>query len=212
MATKHTKGVIDLTFQEISTDDELSFLLRKSVTDLRSPTKSTTSTLLSSTAAVSTSATGMDGTTIGSPGRRPKLEEITAVRLSNNLLTSMDTVSGPMIATVDTSKILWMDLSFNKITSVSSDFPRKFPRITTIYCHANQITKLSELKKFGAFPELKSLSLYGNPVEEHKHYRNYVLFMCPKLTQFDSSPVTKTDRKRTEVWAQTFRRKLVPEE
>jgi len=207
MATKHTKGVIDLTFHDIASDEDLSFLLRKAVTELRSPSKTTQ---LNGTKGV----TALMGATEGSdsPGRRLKLEEITAVRLSNNLLTNMDTVAAPMMAAVDTSKILWMDLSFNKITTVSSDFSLKFPHITTIYCHANQISKLSELKKFGGFPELKSLSLYGNPVEEHKHYRNYILYMCPKLTQFDSSPVTKTDRRRVEVWAQTFRRKLQPEE
>ena len=104
-----------------------------------------------------------------------------------------------------------MDLSFNKISAVSSEFSQKFPHITTIYCHANNISKLSELKKFAAFPELKSLSLYGNPVDAHKHYRNYVLYVCPKLTQFDSSPVTKTERTRAEIWAQTFRRRLKSE-
>ena len=208
MATKHTKGVVDLTFHEIATDDDLSFLLRKALTEIRSPSKTTTTQHLAGTA----SQTLENGGATGSPGRRQKLEEITAVRLSNNLLTSMDTVAGPMIAAVDTSKILWMDLSFNKLTSVSGDFSQKFPNLTTIYAHANQISKLSEIKKFAAFPELKSLSLYGNPVEEHKHYKMFVLTMCPKLTQFDSSPVTRTERRRAEVWAQTFRRKLQPEE
>lgn len=195
MATKHTKGVIDLTFHDIATDEDLTTLLRKSITEIQSPKVSSPS---------------HDGT--GSPTKRIKPEVITAVRLSNNLLTNMDMLCGPMIATLDTSKVHWMDISFNKINSVSIDFAQKFPHVTTIYCHANQISKLSEIKKFGAFPGLKSLSLYGNPVEEHKHYRNYVLYVCTNLTQFDSSPVTKSERKRMEVWAQTFRRKLVPQD
>ena len=50
------------------------------------------------------------------------------------------------------------------------------------------------------------------PIEEHKHYRNFVLNMCPNVTQFDSSPVTATERKRSEVWAQTYRRVLQKED
>jgi len=194
MATKYIKGVIDLTFQEIENDEQLLVLLRKALTDLHTPPKSA------------------DGTVRDlSPGRRRKLEEVTAIRLSNNLLTSVDSICGPMMAALDTSKILWLDLSFNKITKVgSADVAHKFPQVTTIYCHANQISKLSEIKKFGLFPNLKSLSLYGCKVEDNKHYRNYVLYCCPGLTQFDSSPVTKSERKRAEVWAMTFRRKLVP--
>ena len=38
------------------------------------------------------------------------------------------------------------------------------------------------------FPKLKSLAVYGNPVEEHKHYRNFVLFTCKALKNFDMSP------------------------
>ena len=188
--TKHTKGVVDLTFQEIENDEQLLTLLRKALTDLLE-------------------GGGATGRAL-SPGRRRKLEEVTAIRLSNNLLTTMDSICGPMMAAVDTTKILWMDLSFNKIARVSADFAIKFPNVTTIYCHANQVAKLSEIKKFGLFKNLKSLSLYGCPVEDNKHYRNFVLYCCPGLTQFDSSPVTKSERKRAEVWAMTFRRKLVP--
>lgn len=144
--------------------------------------------------------------------RKMKQEEVTAVRLSNNLLESMDTISSPMAALLNTGNILWLDLSFNKLASISETFSQFFPHVKTIYCHANSITKLSEIKKFALFTQLKSLSLYGNPVEDHKHYRNYVLYTCPGLTQFDSSPVTPTERKRMEVWAMTFRRKLRPEE
>ena len=49
-------------------------------------------------------------------------------------------------------------------------------------------------------------------MEEHKHYRNYTLNMCPLVTQFDSSPVTGSERKRAAVWAQTFRKILNKDE
>ena len=135
-------------------------------------------------------------------------EVVKAVRLSNNLLEDMEFLNGPFSTVLDSSQILWLDLSFNKFVNVSEAMATTFPNITTIYLHANNISKLSQLKKLKVFPNLKSLSLYGNPVEEHKHYRNYVLNMCPNVSQFDSSPVTETERKRAAVWAQTFRRVL----
>ena len=201
MATKHTKGVIDLTFHDIKNEADMAENMRAALSELHS------------LKAMGMSTTGEAGnTSLGSPTRRMKQEEITAVRLSNNLIESMDHISNPFMTLIDTSKVLWLDLSFNKISSVSESFHQFFPHVKTIYCHANSISKLSEIKKFALFKELKSLSLYGNRVEEHKHYRNYVLYMCPGLTQFDSSPVTATERKRMEVWAMTFRRKLQPEE
>jgi len=149
---------------------------------------------------------------LSSPARKGKGEDIRAVRLSNNQIKRMDMLAPPMIAALDTSKILWLDLSFNQISRIGEGLDQVFPNITTIYLQANSIRRLSEIKKFAAFKELKSLALYGNPVEEHKHYRNYVLYMCPKLTQFDASPVTKSERKKMEVWAQTFRKVLATDE
>mgnify|MGYP002835679151 CR=1 FL=1 len=142
--------------------------------------------------------------------REPEL--VKAVRLSNNLLENMDFLNGPFLATIDTSHILWLDLSFNKFVNVSEAMATNFPNVTTIYLHANNISRLSQLKKLKLFPNLKSLTLYGNPVEEHKHYRNYTLNMCPLVTQFDSSPVTGSERKRAAVWAQTFRKILNKDE
>ena len=55
---------------------------------------------------------------------------------------------------------------------------------------------------------LRSLSLHGNPVEDHKHYRNFVITMVPSLIQLDFSPVTKQDRSNAATWAQIFRKKL----
>jgi len=115
-----------------------------------------------------------------------------------------------MLAHIDTREIQWLDLSFNQISSLGSaeGVSAALPHVTTVYLHANKISRLSELKKLKFFPHLKSLSLYGNPIEEHKHYRNYVLHHCPKLGQFDSSPVTGSERAGNAVWAKNFRKTL----
>lgn len=110
--------------------------------------------------------------------------------------------------------VQWLDLSFNQIASLGSgeSISAAFPNVTTIYLHANKLSRLSQLKKLKAFPNLKSLSLYGNPIEEHKHYRNYVMYHCPKLGQFDSSPVTGSERVSNAVWAKNFRKTLHKED
>ena len=133
-------------------------------------------------------------------------------RIANNLIQDVTVLCSPLSRLIDTSKVLWIDISFNQISQFDESLVAAFPNLTTLHLHANNITKLTEIKKISKFPKLKSLALYGNPVEEHKHYRNYVLYYCTQLTQFDMSPVTKTERQRTEIWEQTFRRKLHPED
>ncbi len=204
MATKHTKGVIDLTFKDIENSDGLISSMREAVeSQISSPKKKPLSDEME-TLQMNT----MEGTTPPSPTKEKEPEMVKAIRLSNNLLEDMDHIVNPIVDTVDASQILWLDLSFNQFSNITESAAAAFPNIKTIYMHANNITKISQLKKLKFFPNLKSLSLYGNPVEEHKHYRNYTLNMCPNLTQFDSSPVTGSERKRAEIWSQTFRNVL----
>ena len=205
MSIKHTKGVLDLTFADIGTEEALAKALITGVTQqISSPVKKAIIDVTDdSNREMSSNVAG----NVKSPKKR-ELEVVKAVRLSNNLLENMEFLNGPFLNALDTSQILWLDLSFNKFVNISEAMATNFPNVTTIYLHANNISRLSQLKKLKLFPNLKSLSLYGNPVEEHKHYRNYVLNMCPMVTQFDSSPVTGSERKRAAVWAQTFRKIL----
>lgn len=91
---------------------------------------------------------------------------------------------------------MWLDLSFNQIGSVNESLVSTFPNVTTLYLHANQITKLSHIKKLSGFTQLKSLTLYGNPVEENKHYKNYILYCFPELQQLDFCVITTSQRQK----------------
>jgi Leucine-rich repeat (LRR) protein len=201
MAAKHTKNVLDLTFMDIENEENLMDMIRaESGKQIRSPSKKSMALMTAGPKSLTQPI--------------PDPEVIKAVRLANNKLENLEQVVGPMLANVDTGNILWLDLSFNNISSLGSEVavPAAFANVTTIYLHANNISKLGQLKKLRSFPNLKSLTLYGNPIEEHKHYRNYVMYYCQKLHQFDSSPVTGSERQRNEVWAQTFRKVLNREE
>ena len=198
MTTKHTRGVLDLTFMDVDSEEKLSEQIRaEKIVQIRppSPRRSPAKT---------------DNEHANNSSMPVKTEAIKAIRLSNNQLKNMNMLVGPMTANIDTREIQWLDLSFNHIISLgnSENIAAAFPNVTTIYLHANKISRLSQLKKLKAFPNLKSLSLYGNPIEEHKHYRNYVMHYCPNLTQFDSSPITSSERVTNKIWSQTFRNAL----
>lgn len=92
--------------------------------------------------------------------------------------------------------VMWLDLSFNQIGRIDESLAATFPNVTTLYLHANQITKLSHIKKLSGLTKLKSLTLYGNPVEENKHYRNYILYCFPELQQLDFCVITSNQRQK----------------
>ncbi len=75
-----------------------------------------------------------------------------------------------------------------------------------LYLHANNIEKISEVDKLSGLPNLKCLSLHGNPIEVTPGYRHYVLSRVPHLQTFDFSGVTKADR----VTADTWKRMIAP--
>jgi Leucine-rich repeat (LRR) protein len=95
-------------------------------------------------------------------------------------------------------QIQWLDLSFNHLQRLDENIVTYFPNLTTLYLHANQLPKLSHLKKLAGLSQLKSLTLYGNPLEENKHYRNYVLYLFPELKQLDFSVITDGQREQVD--------------
>lgn len=126
------------------------------------------------------------------------------------------------------SQIQWLDLSFNNLQRIDESLVAYFPNLTTLYLHANKLSKISMIKKLAGLTQLKSLTLYGNPLEENKHYRNYVLYIFPDLQQLDFSVITGAQREQVRSvlsarlsprihfqmasWSQVFRKSLNPED
>ena len=181
MSNSHVLGVIDLTFMDIA--DEVTF--QNAIIE-----KTTVKTIqeeepISPENIVVARAT--------SPGKNRKKETIKGIKLSYNLLVNTSFLINPL-ATINPSNLLWIDLSFNKIESISIEFLLLCPNLTTIQLQANKLSKLSVAKSFSVLTCLKSLALYGNPCSAHKYYRKYVLYYNPHLIQFDSTMITKDDR------------------
>ncbi|NP_001186287.1 leucine-rich repeat-containing protein 51 [Pongo pygmaeus] len=95
--------------------------------------------------------------------------------------------------------LAWIDLSFNDLTSIDPVLTTFF-NLSVLYLHGNSIQHLGEVNKLAVLPRLRSLTLHGNPIEEEKGYRQYVLCTLSRITTFDFSGVTKADRTTAEVW------------
>ncbi len=72
------------------------------------------------------------------------------------------------------AELRWLDLSQCQLTNIQDELTR-FPKLQMLYLHANQITKLSDVKKLGKLSGLQKLTLHGNPIAELPHYKYALL-------------------------------------
>ena len=66
--------------------------------------------------------------------------------------------------------IAWLDLSFNEIATLSEDV-LEFPALKMLYLHGNKIEKFGDLSILTRLPNMYSLTLHGNPIENLPNYR-----------------------------------------
>ena len=128
--------------------------------------------------------------------------------MSNNSISGFQLFMSLESSSLDCQKIMWVDLSFNQLKRVDENLAEFLPNLSTLYLHANQISKYSDIRRLSCFTKMKSLTLYGNPVEEQKHYRNVVLFYFPNLTQVDFSVISPGEREKVASWALIYRKCL----
>ena len=144
MTSAHVRGVLDLTFADIKEENDLQ-------------------TALTSERVLSIPLSTISSTNSPDKKKKAALEEVKAIRLANNDISSVSILSNPFTSFIDTNKISWLDLSFNRIEKLDESFVIAFPQVTTLYLQANQITRLTELKKLSGMDRLCSfiiISLY----------------------------------------------------
>lgn len=129
-----------------------------------------------------------------------KNEKVFAIRLSNNRIKNISNMTSHLGPVVESpQEVNWIDLSFNSITEIPEDVS-ELESLSVLYLHANDITRLDEIDKLAKLPNLKTLTLHGNPLENIKGYRQYALSVLPNLRQLDFCAVTKQDRRVAASW------------
>ena len=151
---------------------------------------------------------GEGGARNSTEGRFP-----TALKLCYNEFSSWQDFPeavGAIFYGADKGRLRWVDLSFNKLTDVSADALANFASIGILYLHANQISSFAFLEDLSkALPNLKTLTLHDNPIEEMQGYRTKVLAFFPNLKKFDFSSVTKADRDSASIVRRSIKRRQV---
>ena len=117
------------------------------------------------------------------------------VRFNNNHISELTGLRATLdFILFDRHLLTWLDLSFNGIAAVDEDLT-SLTSLRVLYFHANQLTRLQEVAKLATLPQLTSLTLHGNPLEEATpRYRTRVLLLLPGLKRLDFSSVTRRDR------------------
>ncbi|GAA6231896.1 leucine-rich repeat-containing protein 51-like [Lates japonicus] len=129
-----------------------------------------------------------------------------SLRLSNNNITDLVGLQytlGHFLA--QPSKLGWLDLSFNKITSIDPVLC-ELCELRVLYFHANGIWNLTDVDKLGELQYLHTITIHGNPIEAHKGYRNHVISVLPHLKMMDFSSVTRDERALANVWRHSTNR------
>jgi Leucine-rich repeat (LRR) protein len=75
----------------------------------------------------------------------------------------------------NSNKLQWIDLSYNYLERIEDVVVTDFPHLRVLYLHGNYILNLEEVRKLNTLPELHTLTLYGNPMEQIDNYRMWVL-------------------------------------
>lgn len=117
-----------------------------------------------------------------------------ALRLNNNHLDCIEGLFGVTFQIIfRPEKLAWIDLSFNQISTIPEDFT-SFTGLKILYLHGNKITSFKSLHVLTFLPKLYSLTLHGNPIENHRLYRKRIVTTFPLLRNLDFSMITAYDR------------------
>jgi Leucine-rich repeat (LRR) protein len=88
--------------------------------------------------------------------------------------------------------IQWIDLSFNRLEDIHTDI-LKLPFLKILYLHANYIKEIESVISLSHCKALLNLTLHGNPIEQIKGYRHFIIEMVPCLEKLDFTLVSEKE-------------------
>ena len=125
-----------------------------------------------------------------------------AFNVSNNKLTTIEGIQTVLEALLPeltfpsklskVQLIQWIDISRNKLTSIHKDIC-ELPYLKILYVHGNNIQEIEKVTALGNCKSLTALTLYGNPMDHIKGYRNFIIEMCPLLEKLDGAVISEKE-------------------
>jgi Leucine-rich repeat len=85
-------------------------------------------------------------------------------------------------------------LANNLITRASSSLHSSLPALHSVVLTNNRIASLVEIDALSSISSLRKLSLLHNPVTRRPHYRSYVIFRMPQLTELDFQKIKRKEK------------------
>ena len=130
------------------------------------------------------------------------VEYTNAIILHNNTISSLEGIANVLNLIVPEPDFLlsrpridliqWLDLSFNHLTFIHEDIA-KLPFLKIFYAHANYFNSIDDIAALAKCPCLFNLTLHGNPIEQIKGYRYFIISMMPALNKFDFTLVSEKE-------------------
>ena len=77
---------------------------------------------------------------------------------------------------------------------------RSAPNLSVLKLHGNAITKLAAVDQLAQLPQLITLTLHGNDVDQNAGYRNYIISGISSLKSLDFTTITPKDRHDAVTW------------
>ncbi|GAA6000815.1 hypothetical protein JCM10207_004672 [Rhodosporidiobolus poonsookiae] len=117
-------------------------------------------------------------------------DQLDALDLTDNAITSVSNF--PLLR-----RLSHLVLSNNPVRTVSASVATSLPNLRTLVLTASALPKdgLALLgDTLGRCRKLESLSCKGAPVAQAEHYKDWIVFSCPKLRVLDYERVKQKDR------------------
>lgn len=88
--------------------------------------------------------------------------------------------------------IQWLDISHNRLEEIHPDI-LKLPFLKILYCHANYIKEIEKVSCLSQSKSLLNLTLHGNPIEQIKGYRHFIIELIPFLEKLDFTLISEKE-------------------
>ena len=135
--------------------------------------------------------------------------ETTSIMLSYNTIPDLLGLSDVLSKVVrNYTNLKWIDLSYNHLTILFSEIC-DLPNLLSLYLHSNYISDMKEVLKLERSP-IKSLTLYGNAIDQLPGYRMYVITLLPQIKRLDSVLITKLETDNSIVFSKRIIPKKLP--